>query len=136
MDNPLPRIRYTFKKSEKLCSTKVIEELFVRGKYRSADNIKIVWMEHLLYTEMPAQVVITVPKRSFKKAVHRNLLKRRMREAYRKNKYILYEYLTKINKQMAIGFIYSNIEFVDYFSIEADLILLLRKIINDHAKGN
>ena len=45
----------------------------------------------------PAQVAFSVSKRGFRLAVTRNLIKRRMREAYRKNKYILYEYLASEN---------------------------------------
>ena len=43
----------------------------------------------------PAQVAFSVSKRGFRLAVTRNLIKRRMREAYRKNKYLLYEYLAQ-----------------------------------------
>ena len=39
--------------------------------------------------EVPSRILVSVPKRSFKRAVKRNLLKRRMRESYRLQKQLL-----------------------------------------------
>lgn len=127
-------IKFTLKKEERLCSKKLLEEVFTKGKYHNQLPLKIAWIECNLHTEMPVQIVISVPKRNFKKAVQRNLLKRRIREAYRKNKHVLYEYLNQNKIQMAIGVVYSNAVLVDYFEIEEKLILLLHKIIKEHAK--
>lgn len=136
MTLPIPPINFTFKKEERLCSKRILEEVFTKGKYHHQLPLKIVWIESNLHTEMPAQIVISVPKRNFKKAVYRNLLKRRIREAYRKNKHILYEYLQQKNIHMAIGVIYSSAVLVDYFEIEEKLVLLLHNIIKEHAKRN
>ena len=136
MTQPISPIKFTFIKEERLCSKRLLDEVFTKGKYHNQLPLKIVWIENNLYTEMPAQIVISVPKKNFKKAVHRNLLKRRIREAYRKNKHILYEYLQQKNIHMAIGVIYSSAELVDYFEIEEKLVLLLHKIIKEHAKRN
>ncbi|MBI5217944.1 MAG: ribonuclease P protein component [Bacteroidia bacterium] len=132
---PATKQRYTFSKNERLCSKKIIEELFSRGRYHVVPPLKIVWIKTELHTESPIQIVISVSKRNFKKAVDRNYIKRLIREAYRKNKHILYDYLIENDTCIAIGLIYSERELADYFEIEKKLVLLLHKLIGEYAKS-
>ena len=87
--------RYTFNKSERLCSKKLIEHLFAGGnKSFPTFPLRVVYMclppdE----TEADASILISVPKKRFKHAVKRNLVKRQVREAYRRNKHILLDVL-------------------------------------------
>ena len=75
------------------------------------------------------QMGVSVGKRHFKRAVDRNLLKRRIREAYRKQKHELKETLTALGISMDIFFVYSNARISDYAEIETAMIngLLLLK---------
>ncbi|MDX5347225.1 MAG: ribonuclease P protein component [Hymenobacteraceae bacterium] len=82
-------ISHTFSKEERLCSKKLINELFAKGSSFNLYPLRFVFLSDpdREPTEVP-QVLVSVSKRYFKKAVHRNLLKRRMREAYRLHKHI------------------------------------------------
>ena len=101
--------RYTLGKSERLCSKKLIERLFAGGnKSFPAFPMRVVYMP-LGAEEEGAEVsiLISVPKKRFKRAVKRNLVKRQIREAYRLNKYILLDALKKQeDKRMVLAFIW------------------------------
>ena len=92
----------TFSKSERLSSKKAIEALFKNGKSFYCSPFLIVWAYSNSDIPYPAQVAFSVPKKVFKSAVTRNLIKRRTREAYRKNKAILYDFLTASRKKNCI----------------------------------
>jgi ribonuclease P protein component len=74
-------------------------------------------------------MAVSVPKRLFKRAVDRNLLKRRIREAYRLNKGDLYKLLQKKEQKLILVIQYKDRKLVDYHSIEEALILGLTKLI-------
>ena len=102
--------RYTLTKSERLCSKIMIERLFAGGnKSFPAYPLRVVYM-CLPPTEGTADVsvLISVPKKRFKRAVKRNLIKRQIREAYRRNKYILIDALKSLDedKRLALAFIW------------------------------
>jgi len=77
---------YTFRKEERLCSRKHLDLLFKKGSSFLLYPFRISYMFINEAAHVPAQVVINVPKKRYKRAVDRNLLKRRIREAYRLNK--------------------------------------------------
>lgn len=106
----------TFTKTERLTSKLLIDKLVEKGKSFNNSPFKLVWIE-LQEASTSAQVVITVPKRNFKKAVDRNKLKRRIREAYRKCKQeLLYDKLE--DKKLCLMFVYIAKEKLEYSTIE------------------
>ena len=100
--------RNTFCSAEKLKSKKVIEHLFKEGKSVSNNGFTLVYLSGPLNTMYPAQAGFTVPKKFFKHAVDRNRIKRLMREAYRLNKYSLYEKLVERKQQIALMFVFKG----------------------------
>jgi len=77
---------YTFRKEERLCSRKHLDLLFKNGSSFLLYPFRVSYLFIDEPADVPAQVVINVPKKRYKRAVDRNLLKRRIREAYRLNK--------------------------------------------------
>lgn len=84
--------RQQLKKSERIVSQKLIDELFAgTGSHtRAAFPLRVVFKFRERSAGQPAaQVLVSVPKRRLRHAVDRNRVKRQVREAYRTNKQLL-----------------------------------------------
>jgi len=119
-----------FPKSEKLRLKSLIESLFKEGKSFFIYPFKVL---HLQAPEMQAcnQVLITVSSKKFKKAVDRNKLKRRIREAYRLNKHTLTDSFAA-GRHLLIGYIYVGNEILDFDSIESKLKKTLDRLYSEY----
>ena len=80
-------VRSTLKKRERLSSKGAVDALLKSGKYGVSGVLKYVYRRD---NGLPfSRIMVSVPKKLFRRAVKRNLLKRRIREAYRLNKNIV-----------------------------------------------
>ena len=129
-DEAMTKISNTFHKSERLCSQILIKNLFAQGTVFTQYPFKIISQSTDCNTASPIQLIITVSKRNFKKAVDRNRIKRLIREAYRKNKIALYTALK--TKKCLLAIIYTSKQELTYQEIELKIILTLQRLIKQY----
>jgi ribonuclease P protein component len=119
---------FKYPKKEKLCSKLAIDQIFAEGKAIYEAPLKIIWAVVELPEDVPVQSLTTVSKRRFKRAVKRNLLKRRMREAFRLNKNSLYQIVAVKNIKLGLIIIYNSSVTLPYAQIEQAMKKCLERI--------
>jgi len=92
------------------------------GKRQTELDIHLYSKKEEVEEKKEFKVLFSVPKKLFKRAVDRNLLKRRMREAYRLNKSLL----ENCNKSVKLMFIYKASGLLSFNEIENKIVLLLK----------
>ena len=121
--------KFTFGKEERLKSSLHIQDLLKDGQTISAYPFKIFWAEsNDLSQKFPARTAILVPKRKFKRAVDRNLMKRRIREAYRQNKNLIYEPLQGKDMNIKLVILLLADEFISFDRLDKGILELLGKL--------
>lgn len=99
---------FSFRKGEILRQKKLISRLFNEGSSFYIYPFRVFWLSIPLESPYPAQVMVSVGKKSFKHAVDRNRIKRQVRESYRLQKHELYHFLNDHQHQCAIGLLYTS----------------------------
>lgn len=123
-------IQNTFKKEERLKSRKLIQGIFSKSQTVKAYPLRLLWIEREQDDNAyPVLFSLSVPKRKFKKAVHRNWLRRRVREAYRLNKSKLYQSLEGKEEQYAFMVLYTSPEPLPFQEIEVAMRKLLERFV-------
>lgn len=98
---------FSFKKTERLYHRNEIQELFEKGSSFYLYPFKVIYIAEPIEAKIkPQQILISVPKRKFKKAPDRNFIKRQVREAYRHHKTLIDP--EKLNKNLRIAYIYTS----------------------------
>jgi ribonuclease P protein component len=126
---------YTFKKEERLCNKKLIDELFHNGSSFLCYPFKASWMLVSDSQQVPVKIVLAVSKKRFKKAVDRNLIKRRMREAYRLHKQqYLYDQLNSTDKQIVLSLGYIGKEIAPFDFTQKKMLKLFAQLCAEIGK--
>ena len=123
-------------RKEILKKRKDIETLIHSGNRLSKGGVLLIWTPAENEQEFPVKTLFSVPRRRFKRAVDRNLLKRRMREVFRKNKTELYSLFNRNNKGINLMFIYQMQEIQDYKEIENKIVLLLNELLSKYEESH
>ncbi len=110
----------SFPKSERLTGRSDISRLFKEGKQTFTHPFKVFYFASGLNDS--CRFLVSVPQKNFKKAVDRNKIKRRTKEAYRLNKHIL------SGKNYDMAFIYIAKEILSYETIEEKLLEILHRL--------
>jgi len=124
---------YALKKEERICSRRLIERLFGSEDSRAttAFPVRMVYLScPRENTEEPqAKILVSVPKRQFKRAVKRNRVKRQLREAYRKNKHLLLDsMMEEPEKTVAIAFVWIDNNLRTTMEVERCVVKLLTRL--------
>ncbi len=129
-------LKQGFKKGERLHSKKLIGRLFTEGVSFFVYPFKVVYLTEPSISGYPVQILLSVSKQKFKHAVKRNRVKRLIREAYRKNKSLVYEQQNKDKQTMLVGLIYVADTIMDYHQIEKKIILILQRLKKKDEKAD
>jgi len=120
----------SFPKSEHLCGDKRIGQLFTQGDAFIAYPLRVVYLIAPKKDVEFASVMVSVPKKRFKRAVKRNRLKRLMREAYRLNKQPLVALLKENDLQLHVAFNYVSDDELDFVAVEKKMKVALQRLMD------
>lgn len=121
---------YSLTKEERIHKRDEINRLFEEGKSFLIHPFKVQYLsaEPSLTADVPIKFAASIPKKNFKKAVDRNALKRKSKEAFRLHRNELKQHLLQQKKCVFIMLIYIDRKAQDYAVIEDKIILILRRL--------
>ncbi len=121
----------TLQKSERLCSKILIDKLFAGGaRSMTAFPIRVVFLKVEKSNDSPScELLISVPKHCFKRAVKRNRVKRQVREAYRRQKDLLIDKMKGTpNEKLIMAFIWLDNNLHNSEQVDMKITSLIQRI--------
>ena len=107
-------------KEERVTGRTLVESLFKGGESRSMSYYPLRVVYRLVdRDEAPVRILVSVPKKCFKRAVKRNRVKRQVRESYRKHKHLLDGKMSdKSDQTLVMAFIWMDDHLHDSSDVE------------------
>ena len=126
---------FTLCKEERLWGERVIANLFQHGRSFFQSPYKVVWIKIHESSAFPSRFGVSVSKRCFKRAVKRNLMKRRTREAFRLNRHILKTAVSDGN-QIILMVIYTSDQLLPFGEVEKTMKKILHRIAQRNVESD
>ncbi len=119
----------TFKKEERLCSKRLLDQLFKNGSSFLFYPFRITFLRVDEPATFPVQLVINVAKKRYKRAVDRNRIKRLTREVYRLQKEeLLYSHLINDGQLLLLSVQYVGKMIYDYDFFHKKMAITLKRL--------
>ena len=122
--------RFTIKKKERLKHRKSISEAYTNGRTIQVYPLRAYYTEVTSTDSLLVKAAFAIPKRNFKKSVDRNLLKRKMREAYRLNQYLFKDRISGA-RQINLVLLYFIRDKLSYQIIEKAAQKILKRLAKE-----
>ncbi len=126
----------TFVRAERLKSRKLIKAVFAARQSVSAWPIRLIWLHHPASSNQadngppPVQVAFAVPRKHLRKAVVRNKVRRRLREAWRLHKHELYRAMANRKcHPLAVVVLYTGKEVLPWHQIEPAMVRAMQRLV-------
>ena len=121
--------RFSLGRQERLKSSLDIQDLLKNGRSVSCFPFKVYWeISREEDQKSPVRMAVSVPKRKFRRAVDRNLMKRRIREAYRHNKELIYSQLRERQMNIILIILFLSDELMSFERLNGGMRELLGKL--------
>jgi len=132
MENP-QKLLQKLPKAERLHGHNAISALFTKGKSFYIHPFKVIILERLPDSKLPAiRVLTSVSKKKFRLAVDRNRVKRLMREAWRTQKPLVIQQLNSYGKQLDIALIFTGHQLPDFLFIQKKINAVIKRLLQDY----
>lgn len=116
-------------KSMRLDGKKNVGRLFTSGTSFFCYPFKVVYFQHVDDTDSQLRVLVSASRRTFKNATDRNTIKRRVKEAWRKNKNALLEDQMTNGTALDVGLIYTAKTLLDSHFIEDKIKQTIQRLL-------
>ena len=126
---------YTLCKKERLYGKRAISGLFDTGHSFFQSPYKVFWIKVPVPEPCPSRFAVSVPKRRFKRAVDRNLIKRRTREVFRTNKQLLNEVVSE-GDQIRLMVVYAADRLLPVTELKPAMEKILQRIARRYAESD